>query len=236
MDVFGDEGFRRQDDAAEAAALAVDMLGRGIDHDVGAERERALPDRRGEHVVDDQPRAGLMRDLGDRRDVEHVERRIGRAFQEAAPGVRPHRLLPLVEIEAVDQRGLRCRSAAADLPPRSGRSRTSPSPPPHGRRLSAAPGWPWSPRPCRWRWRARLRAPSSSIMRRSNIAIVGIGKARIEIAGILALEARLALFGAVVDKALGQKQRFGCFAELRAQRAGMDQPGFGTVTGGGRCG
>ena len=92
-----------EDHAAEAAALAVDMLGRGIHHDVGAERQRALPDRGREHVVDDQPGAGLMRDLGDGADVEHVERRIGRAFQEAAFGIRPHRLAPLVEIEAVDQ-------------------------------------------------------------------------------------------------------------------------------------
>ena len=38
MDVLGDEGLRGEDDAAQAAALTVDMLGRGIDHDVGAER------------------------------------------------------------------------------------------------------------------------------------------------------------------------------------------------------
>jgi len=37
MDVLGDERFRGENDAAEAAALAVDMLGRGIDHDVGAQ-------------------------------------------------------------------------------------------------------------------------------------------------------------------------------------------------------
>ena len=50
-------------------------------------------------------------------------------------------------------------------------------------------------------------APSSSIMRRSNIEIVRIGKARIEKAGIFALEPRLALLGAVVDETLGQEQR-----------------------------
>src|SRR6202171_3439476 len=57
-----------------------------------------------------------------------------------------------------------------------------------------------------------------------------------EKAGILALEPRLALLGAVVDKALGQEQRLGCFTELRAQGSGMHQPGFGTVAGGGRRG
>lgn len=106
MQVLGDEGLRRQDDAAEATALTVDMLGRGIHHDVGAERERALPDRRGKDIVDDQSRATLMCNLGDRADIEHVQRRIGRAFEKKALGVRPHRLAPLVEIEAVDQRRL----------------------------------------------------------------------------------------------------------------------------------
>ena len=49
--------LRAEDDAAEAAALAVDVLGRGVDDDVGAEIEAALEDRRGEDVVDDHLRA-----------------------------------------------------------------------------------------------------------------------------------------------------------------------------------
>ena len=53
-----------------------------------------------------------------------------------------------------------------------------------------------------------------------------IGEARILVAGILALEARFGLGGAVVDVALGEKERLGGFAELRAQRAGMDEAGF----------
>ena len=53
----GDEFLRSEDDAAEAAALPVDMLGRGVDDDVGAERQRALQHRGGEDVVDDQLRA-----------------------------------------------------------------------------------------------------------------------------------------------------------------------------------
>ena len=56
---------RAEDDAAEAAALAVDVLGGRIDDAVGAELERALPQRRREHVVDHQrarrPRARSRR-------------------------------------------------------------------------------------------------------------------------------------------------------------------------------
>src|SRR3979411_1042570 len=81
-------------------------------------------------------------------------------------------------------------------------------------------------------------APSSSIMRRLNIGRLGLekGKARIDKAGIFALEARLALLGAVVNETLRQKQRLGCFAEGRAQGPGVHQPGFGTIAGGNwRC-
>ena len=61
---------------------------------------------------------------------------------------------------------------------------------------------------------------------------VGIGKARIEISGLLALETRFALLGAVVDEALGEKQGLGGFAEFGTDGAGMDQSGLGTVMGG----
>ena len=43
-----------QDDAAKAAALAVNMLGGGIDDDMRAELERLLLQRRGKDIVDDQ--------------------------------------------------------------------------------------------------------------------------------------------------------------------------------------
>ena len=101
---FWMKSSEREDDAAETAALAVDVLGRRIDHAVGAERERGLEDRRGEDVVDDQRRAGLVRDLRHRGDVDDLERRIGRRFEKERLGVRPHRVAPLVEIGAVDQR------------------------------------------------------------------------------------------------------------------------------------
>ena len=56
-----------------------------------------------------------------------------------------------------------------------------------------------------------------------------IGEARILEARLFVLETALGLGGVLVDVALGEKQRFGSLAELRAQRAGMDQTGFGTI-------
>ncbi len=58
-----------------------------------------------------------------------------------------------------------------------------------------------------------------------------IGEARILVARLLVLEAPLGLRGGLVDIALRQEQRLGGFAELRAQRAGVDQAGLGPVAG-----
>jgi hypothetical protein len=202
----------------------------GIHHDIGAQRQRTLPDRRRKHIVDDQPRAALMGDFGNRANVEHVERRVGRAFQKAAFRVRPHRAFPLVEIEAVDQSGpdavarqqifhhiaaraehrFRSHHVVAGLQRRQNGG---------GHRRHAGGGGA--------RRFGAFELDHAALEHRD----VGIGKARIEKAGVLALEPCFALFGGVVDKALGQEQRFGRFAELRAQRAGMDQPGFGTIMG-----
>src|SRR5262249_10779274 len=60
-----------------------------------------------------------------------------------------------------------------------------------------------------------------------------VGIARVDVAGVLALEPRLAQLGGLVDIALGEKQTFRCLAEFGTQRAGMHQPGFGTIAGGG---
>ena len=104
MQVLIDPVLRRQDDAAEATALAVDMLGGGIDDDMRAEIERMLEERGGKHVVHDQLGADLVGELGDAGNVHDFECRVGRAFQEHDLGVRLDRLFPVGEIAAVDQR------------------------------------------------------------------------------------------------------------------------------------
>ncbi len=56
-----------------------------------------------------------------------------------------------------------------------------------------------------------------------------IGKTRILIAGVLALEARLRLGRIVIDIALRQIKRLGRLAEGRTQRARLHQTGLGTI-------
>ncbi len=82
------------------------MLGGGIDHDVGAEVERALVERGGEYVIDDNAGAGGVRHLANRGDIDQVEHRVRRALQEHRVGRRRQRRLPFVQLGAVDEHGL----------------------------------------------------------------------------------------------------------------------------------
>jgi hypothetical protein len=106
VDVLLDELLGGEDDAAEAAPLPVDVFCRRIDDAVGAELEGLLPNRAREYVVDHELGAGRAGDLGHRRDIDDLEGRIGRAFQEEHFRFRPHRGAPGVEIGAMHQRGL----------------------------------------------------------------------------------------------------------------------------------
>src|SRR5690606_7497868 len=62
-----------------------------------------------------------------------------------------------------------------------------------------------------------------------------IGEAGVDVAGIRALEARLGLLGGLIDMALGEEQRLGGLAELRADGAAVDEarrrPDAGGVKG-----
>ena len=60
----------------------------------------------------------------------------------------------------------------------------------------------------------------------------GIAKARVLEARVLILEAGLGLLGAVVNKALRQKERLGRFAKLGTQYTTVHEPGFGCPSGG----
>src|SRR3546814_6146134 len=73
-----------EDRAAEAASLAVDMLGRRIDDDVGAEFEWPLQQRRREDVVDHDLGAGRMRQRRHRRQIDDLQSRVRRRFPEEA--------------------------------------------------------------------------------------------------------------------------------------------------------
>ena len=89
-------------DAAEAAALAVDVLGRGVDHDVGAELEQRWKIGVANTLSTITSRAGRVRELGDRGDVDHLERRVAgdsRKTSRVGRSAAAH----CVEVGAVDE-------------------------------------------------------------------------------------------------------------------------------------
>ncbi len=168
----------------------------------------------------------ISRDGG---DVDDFERRIGRGFEEKGLGVRPHRVAPLLEVGAVDQRrgDAEARQIILDDIAAGAEQRL--------RRDHVVAGLELADqrqRDGRHAGRGGARG-FGAFERRHALFEHGhgrIGEARILEARLFVLEAALGLRGAVVDIALGQKQRLGGLAELRAQRAGMHEPGFGAVT------
>ena len=86
-----DEPRARADGARDHAALAVEVLGAGVDDEVGAELGRPLQRRRAEAVVHRQQRARVVRDRGQRRDVAHLGQRIARRLGEEQLRVRADR-------------------------------------------------------------------------------------------------------------------------------------------------
>jgi hypothetical protein len=228
--VLLDEILGGEDDAAEAAALAVDVLGGRIDDAIRAERERALPQRRGEHVVDDQRRPGLVRDRGDRADVQDLQRRIGRALEEEGFRARPHRRAPLRKVEPVDQG----RGDAEPWQELLDHPAARPEQRLRGHHVVAGPHLPHQRRGDR-RHAAGGRAGGFGALEGGHARLEhrhrGVGEPRIDEARVLALEARRAFLGGVVDEALGEKQRLGGLAELGADLAGVDEAGFRAVAG-----
>ena len=92
-----------EDGAAEHPALPVHVLGAGIDDDVGPHCQRLLQQWGGEDVVDHDDGAGFMREVRDRREVDHFQHRVGGGFQQDQVGGARQGGFPLGEVAAVDE-------------------------------------------------------------------------------------------------------------------------------------
>ena len=99
---LGDPLRRPGDDAGDHVAVAAQELGGGLDHEVGAERQRTADVGRGERVVDDVRRAVAVGELGQDRMVREVGRRIGDGLRVEDSGRgRGQRRLDRVDIGRV---------------------------------------------------------------------------------------------------------------------------------------
>ena len=85
--------------------MAADELGRRMEHDVGAERQRPAQHRRGEGVVDHQRDLRLVRDIGDGRDVENLAAGIADRLAQHQPRLGPDRLGEAVMVARIDEGG-----------------------------------------------------------------------------------------------------------------------------------
>jgi hypothetical protein len=75
--------------AAQDVGMAAEVLGGRVHDHVGAERQGPLQVRRGERVVHDEQRPGVMGDLCERGDVGDAQERVGGRLHPDHPGVGP---------------------------------------------------------------------------------------------------------------------------------------------------
>ena len=185
-----------------------------------------LQHRRSEGVVDHQRRAGLVQDVGDGGDVDHLQRRIGRAFEEGGLGVGADRRLPGGEIGSLDQRRGDAETRQQLLDDVKTRAEQRPrgddmvaglelAHQRRGHRRHAAGGGA--------RRLGALEQRHALLEHRDG----RIGEARIDEARRVAFEARLRLRHRVVEIALGEEQRLRGLLELRTHRAAVHQTGGG---------
>ena len=163
-----------------------------------------------------------MHDFGDGGDVDDLERRIGRRFEERRPGVRAHGRAPGVEIRAVDEgRGdAEARQQVLDHIKARAEQRLGGDDVVARLELTHQGGGDR-------RHAARRGARRLGAFKQRHAALKHrdgrVGEARIDEARIVALEARFGLLRRVVEIALGEEQSLRGLLEPRAQRAAVDR-------------
>ena len=91
------------DRTTDTAALAVEVLGSGVDDDVGTEIQRPLESRRAKAVIDDQQCIVRMRETGKRADIAELCQGIRWRLQKEQPGIGLHRLFPGCGVIEIDE-------------------------------------------------------------------------------------------------------------------------------------
>ncbi len=85
-------GIARNHRPAHDVGVAVQELGGGVHHQVGAELERSLQHRAEKGVVHRQQHAPRAADFGDGGEIAQLEQRVGGRLHPAQPRRRAHRL------------------------------------------------------------------------------------------------------------------------------------------------
>jgi hypothetical protein len=94
--------LRADDGAGDQVAVAAEVLGRGMQHVVGAEFDRALQVGRAVGVVHHRQRAVAAGDGGNRRDVDQAHVGVGRRFEEHHLRLRADRRFEIARVGQVE--------------------------------------------------------------------------------------------------------------------------------------
>ena len=89
--------------ATDGDPMATEKLGRRVTDEICTEVEGAQQIRRRERAIDQQRQPRGMRNLGDARDVEHIESRVTQGFGEEHSGIGPDRLAPGRQIARINE-------------------------------------------------------------------------------------------------------------------------------------
>ena len=200
-----------------------------------AEAERLLQQRCREHVVHDHEGTGVVCQPADLREIDHLQHRIGRGFQQHELRRPAQRIAPLIEVGAVHEHALDAvaRQQCRDDPVAGAEQRP--------RRHHTVAGAQVAEQCGMHRRHAACRHPARLRTLQQREALFQHRHGRIAEAGILvvrlgARESRLGLLGAVVDEAGSEEQCFGGLAEGAAFGAAMHEQGARTIGCGGRSG
>jgi len=91
------------DRPTECVGMAPEELGGAVHDEVGAQRQRLLEHRRGEGVVDHGDRPAILAGGEQARQVDDLQRRVGRRLEVEQVAAPVHRLLDTVGVGRVDQ-------------------------------------------------------------------------------------------------------------------------------------
>ena len=97
------------DYTANARAVAANVFGRRVQHNVRPPLDRTAQIRRSKGVVDQQGKSVLMRDGCNRLNVEHIAARIAHGLREKRLGVVAYRGSPGGEVVGIDPGQLHAR-------------------------------------------------------------------------------------------------------------------------------
>src|SRR5207237_4413208 len=105
---------------AHGGAVAADVFGRRVHHDIGAPLERPAQIGRGDRVVDHERDARFAGDLPDRLDVDDVDERIAERLGVQDLRVLLYRAAEILRVVRVDEGGVDAELAQIDLEQRIG--------------------------------------------------------------------------------------------------------------------